>query len=43
MIRETTPDDMPEIIALLAHPTMSSGARGKFGEDAARAAALPGV
>ena len=40
MIRETTPDDMPEIMAMLAHLTMSSGALGKFDEDAVRAAAI---
>ena len=40
MIRETNPDDMPEIMALLAHLMMSSKALGKFDEDAVRAAAL---
>ncbi len=40
MIRETTPDDMPEIMALLAHLQMASGALGKFDEDAVRAAAI---
>jgi len=40
MIRETTLDDMPEIMAMLAHLMMSSGALGKFDEDAVRAAVL---
>ncbi len=40
MIREASADDMPEIMALLAHLMMSSGALGKFDEDAVRAAAI---
>ena len=40
MIREATTEDIPEIMALLAHLMMSSGALGKFDEDAARAGAI---
>ena len=40
MIREATPDDMPEIMAMLAHLQMASGALGRFDEDAVRAVAI---
>ena len=40
MIREASADDMPEIMAMLAHLQMASGALGKFDEDAARTAAV---
>ena len=40
MIREASADDMPEIMALLAHLMMASGALGRFDEKAVRAEAF---
>ena len=36
MIREATPDDMAELMAMLAHLQASSGSLGKFDEDTAK-------
>ena len=40
MIREAVTEDIPEIMALLAHLLVSSGALGKFDEDAVRASVI---
>ncbi len=40
MIREAVADDLPEIMAMLAHLQMASGALGKFDEDAVKATVI---